>query len=311
MKNKRPGLNIPFKSLDELLGADDAAGITELPVADIHPFSDHPFKVNNDKRMEELIQSIKENGVMTPILVRPVSEGGYELISGHRRIHAATLLGLSSIPSVIREMDDDEAVIAMVDSNIQRDALLPSEKAYAYKMRMDAVRHQGRRTEPTSRQFVEKLSADETGTLFGESGRQVQRYVRLTELIPDLLSLIDARKIGFCQGVELSYLSKDDQECLYDIISEYTIYPKREQAKQLRELTSCEELSTEKALRILCPQIEKAGPSKRSVLLSEAVLGQYFDTSYSEGQILEIIHQQLSRWAEQNAITHAEKTSVD
>ena len=310
MKNKRPGLNIPFKSLDELLGADDAAGITELPVADIHPFSDHPFKVNNDKRMEELIQSIKENGVMTPILVRPVSEGGYELISGHRRIHAATLLGLSSIPAVIREMDDDEAVIAMVDSNIQRDALLPSEKAYAYKMRMDAVRHQGRRTEPTSRQFVEKLSADETGTLFGESGRQVQRYVRLTELIPDLLSLIDARKIGFCQGVELSYLSKDDQECLYDIISEYTIYPKREQAKQLRELTSCEELSTENVLQILCPQKEKEGPS-RSVLLSEAVLGQYFDVSYSEEQILEIIHQQLSRWAEQNAITHAEKTSVD
>ena len=310
MKNKRPGLNIPFKSLDELLGADDAAGITELPVADIHPFSDHPFKVNNDKRMEELIQSIKENGVMTPILVRPVSEGGYELISGHRRIHAATLLGLSSIPAVIREMDDDEAVIAMVDSNIQRDALLPSEKAYAYKMRMDAVRHQGRRTEPTSRQFVEKLSADETGTLFGESGRQVQRYVRLTELIPDLLSLIDARKIGFCQGVELSYLSKDDQECLYDIISEYTIYPKREQAKQLRELTSCEELSTENVLQILCPQKEKEGPS-RSVLLSEAVLGQYFDVSYSEEQILEIIHQQLSRWAEQNAVTHAEKASVD
>lgn len=247
---------------------------------------------------------------MTPILVRPVSEGGYELISGHRRIHAATLLGLSSIPAVIREMDDDEAVIAMVDSNIQRDALLPSEKAYAYKMRMDAVRHQGRRTEPTSRQFVEKLSADETGTLFGESGRQVQRYVRLTELIPDLLSLIDARKIGFCQGVELSYLSKDDQECLYDIISEYTIYPKREQAKQLRELTSCEELSTENVLQILCPQKEKEGPS-RSVLLSEAVLGQYFDVSYSEEQILEIIHQQLSRWAEQNAVTHAEKASVD
>jgi ParB family chromosome partitioning protein len=260
--------------------------------------------------MEELIQSIKENGVMTPILVRPVSKGGYELISGHRRMYAVTALGLSSIPAVIREMDDDEAVIAMVDSNIQRDALLPSEKAYAYKMRMDAVRHQGRRTEPTSRQFVEKLSADETGTLFGESGRQVQRFVRLTELIPNLLSLIDARKIGFCQGVELSYLSKDDQECLYDIISEYTIYPKREQAKQLRELASGEELSTENVLQILCPQKEKEGPS-RSVLLSEAVLGQYFDVSYSEEQILEIIHQQLSRWAEQNAVTHAEKASVD
>ena len=310
MKNNRPGLNIPFKSLDELLGADDADGITALPVADIHPFSNHPFKVSDDKRMEDLIQSIKENGVMTPILVRPVSKGGYELISGHRRMHAVTALGLSSIPAVIREMDDDEAVIAMVDSNIQRDALLPSEKAYAYKMRMDAVRHQGRRTEPTSRQFVEKLSADETGTLFGESGRQVQRFVRLTELIPNLLSLIDARKIGFCQGVELSYLSKDDQECLYDIISEYAIYPKREQAKQLRELASGEELSTENVLQILCPQKEKEGPS-RSVLLSEAVLGQYFDELYSEEQILEIIHQQLSRWAEQNAVTHAEKTSVD
>jgi ParB family chromosome partitioning protein len=310
MKINRPGLNIPFKSLDELLGADDSDGITELPVADIHPFSSHPFKVSDDKRMEDLIQSIKENGVMTPILVRPVSKGGYELISGHRRMYAVTALGLSSIPAVIREMDDDEAVIAMVDSNIQRDALLPSEKAYAYKMRMDAVRHQGRRTEPTSRQFVEKLSADETGTLFGESGRQVQRFVRLTELIPNLLSLIDARKIGFCQGVELSYLSKDDQECLYDIISEYTIYPKREQAKQLRELASGEELSTENVLQILCPQKEKEGPS-RSVLLSEAVLGQYFDVSYSEEQILEIIHQQLSRWAEQNAVTHAEKASVD
>ena len=310
MKNNRPGLNIPFKSLDELLGADDSAGVTELPAADIHPFSNHPFKVSDDKRMEELIQSIKENGVMTPILVRPDPKGGYELISGHRRLHAATVLGLASLPAVIREMDDDEAVIAMVDSNIQRDALLPSEKAYAYKMRMDAVRHQGRRTEPTSRQFVEKLSADETGTLFGESGRQVQRFVRLTELIPNLLSLIDARKIGFCQGVELSYLSKDDQECLYDIISEYTIYPKREQAKQLRELASGEELSTENVLQILCPQKEKEGPS-RSVLLSEAVLGQYFDELYSEEQILEIIHQQLSRWAKQNAVTHAEKTSVD
>lgn len=272
MKNNRPGLNIRFKSLDELLGAEGGYGITDVMTTELHPFSNHPFKVRDDKKMDELIQSIKESGIMTPILVRPDPKGGYELISGHRRLHAAIALGLPALPAVIKEMDDDEAVIAMVDANIQRDSILPSEKAFAYKMRMEAVRHQGRHSDPTSRQNVEKLSADETGTLFGESGRQVQRYIRLTELIPDLLSLIDARKIGFCQGVELSYLSRENQECLLGIISEYALYPKQKQAKQLRELASSDAFSTENALQILCPQKEETAPAKRSILLSEAVL---------------------------------------
>ena len=301
MKNNRPGLNIPFKSLDELLGADDTAGITELPAADIHPFSNHPFKVSDDKRMEELIRSIKENGVMTPILVRPDPKGGYELISGHRRLHAATVLGLVSLPAVIRDMDDDEAVIAMVDSNIQRDALLPSEKAYAYKMRMDAMRHQGRRTDPTSRPLVEKSSADQTGSLFGESGRQVQRFIRLTELIPELLALVDTKKIGVRPGIELSYLENEQQELLYRVLIDQNIYPKGGQARQLRNLATDDQFTPGNILRILVPEKEESAPAKRNILLSESVIGHYFDASYSEEQILEIIEQQLSQWAAQNA----------
>ena len=301
MKSNRPGLNIPFKSLDELLGADDAAGVTELPAADIHPFSNHPFKVSDDKRMEELIQSIKENGVMNPILVRPDPKGGYELISGHRRLHAATVLGLESLPAVIRDMDDDEAVIAMVDSNIQRDALLPSEKAYAYKMRMDAMRHQGRRTDPTSRPLVEKSSADQTGSLFGESGRQVQRFIRLTELIPELLALVDTKKIGVRPGIDLSYLEKEQQELLYRVLIDQNIYPKGGQTKQLRNLATDDQFTPGNILRVLAPEKEKSAPAKRNILLSESVIGHYFDVSYSEEQILEIIEQQLSRWAAQNA----------
>ena len=301
MKNNRPGLNIPFKSLDELLGADDTAGITELPAADIHPFSNHPFKVSDDKRMEELIRSIKENGVMTPILVRPDPKGGYELISGHRRLHAATVLGLVSLPAVIRDMDDDEAVIAMVDSNIQRDALLPSEKAYAYKMRMDAIRHQGRRTDPTSRPLVEKSSADQTGSLFGESGRQVQRFIRLTELIPELLALVDTKKIGVRPGIELSYLENEQQELLYRVLIDQNIYPKGGQARQLRNLATDDQFTPGNILRILVPEKEESAPAKRNILLSESVIGHYFDASYSEEQILEIIEQQLSQWAAQNA----------
>jgi ParB family chromosome partitioning protein len=253
--------------------------------------------------MEELIQSIKENGVMTPILVRPDPKGGYELISGHRRLHAATVLGLASLPAVIREMDDDEAVIAMVDSNIQRDALLPSEKAYAYKMRMDAMRHQGRRTDPTSRPLVEKSSADQTGSLFGESGRQVQRFIRLTELIPELLALVDTKKIGVRPGIDLSYLEKGQQELLYRVLVDQNIYPKGGQARQLRNLATDDQFTPGNILRVLIPEKEESAPAKRNILLSESVIGHYFDASYSEEQILEIIEQQLSRWAAQNTRT--------
>lgn len=311
MKNNRPGLNIPFKSLDELLGADDTTGITELPATDIHPFSNHPFKVNDDKRMGELIQSIRENGVMTPILVRPDPKGGFELISGHRRLHAAIALDLSVLPAVIRELDDDEAVIAMVDSNIQRDALLPSEKAYAYKMRMDAVRHQGKRIDPTLRPMVAKSSATETGNFFGESGRQVQRFIRLTELDPELLTLVDARKIGVRTGIELSYLKKEQQKLLYRILVDRNLYPKGDQAKQIRALADEDNFTTESVVKIM--KYDKEGPDaeKRNVVLSETLIGQFFDASYSEEQILEIIHQQLSRWAQQNAMTYAEKASAD
>jgi ParB family chromosome partitioning protein len=200
-------------------------------------------------------------------------------------------------------MDDDEAVIAMVDSNIQRDALLPSEKAYAYKMRMDAMRHQGKRTDSTSRPLVEKSSADQTGSLFGESGRQVQRFIRLTELIPELLALVDTKKIGVRPGIDLSYLEKEQQELLYRVLTDQNIYPKGSQTKQLRSLATDDQFTPENILRVLVPEKEESAPAKRNILLSESVIGHYFDASYSEEQILEIIEQQLSRWAAQNVKT--------
>ncbi|OON87408.1 hypothetical protein BXO88_03795 [Oribacterium sp. C9] len=220
MAVKRP--EIHFESVEELLGVPQMQDGTELvKVRDIFPFKDHPFKVVDDEKMDELVESIRTNGVLTPVLIRPRSEGGYEMVSGHRRLHAAEKAGLEKIPSIIKEMSDDEAVIAMVDSNVQREEILPSERAWSLKMKMDATRRQGARTDvdDTCRTECDKLGT-KTATIVGESvglkARQVQKYIRLTELVPPLLDLVDEKKITISMAVDMSYFNEEVQGWLLD-----------------------------------------------------------------------------------------------
>ena len=204
----RPGQKLKLTSVEELLKVPAEEMATEIEINQIHSFKDHPFKVLDDERMTDLVESIKENGVLSPVLVRQDGEDSYEMISGHRRMHAAQLVGLEVIPAIIRDMTDDEAVVYMVDSNIQREELLPSEKAFAYKMRMDAINRQGKRTDLTFGHDVQKWSHEEIGKETGLSGRQVNRYIRLTELIPELLDLVDNKRLQFTVAVEISYVDK-------------------------------------------------------------------------------------------------------
>lgn len=207
----RPGQKIQIKSVEELLGVVNEESAMDIEIYKITSFADHPFKVLDDEKMQELVESIKVNGVLSPVLLRPKGMDTYEMISGHRRLHAAQLAGLTAIPSIIRELSDDEAVIAMVDANIQREELLPSEKAFAYKMKMDAMRRQaGRPTKENARQNVGNYeTADIIGKDNGESGRQVQRYIRLTELIPELIDYVDNKRLQFTVAVDISYLDPE------------------------------------------------------------------------------------------------------
>ena len=221
MKN-RSGEKVKLTSIDEMLGVLNEESAMEIEISRIHSFKDHPFKVLDDGKMQDLVDSVKENGVLTPVLIRPTANDQYEMISGHRRMHAAAIAGLTTIPAIIREMSDDEAVIAMVDANIQREELLPSEKAYAFKMKLDAMKHQGGRTDITSGQNGQKLkgtvSRDILAEQVGESSKQIQRYIRLTELIPELLELVDKKKLQFTVAVDISYLDREIQKWIYEYI---------------------------------------------------------------------------------------------
>ena len=218
MKN-RSGEKIKLTSIDELLGVVNEESAMEIEIDKIKSFSGHPFKVIDDEKMQDLIESISESGVLTPVLIRPDRNDGYEMISGHRRMHAAQKAGLITIPAIVREMTDDEAVIAMVDANIQREELLPSEKAFAYKMKLEAMKRQGSRTDLTLSQNETKLRSDEIlSKQVGERRAQVQRYIRLTELIPDLLELVDKKRLNFTIAVDISYIPQDVQKWIYEYI---------------------------------------------------------------------------------------------
>ena len=226
-----------FKSVEELLGVVNEESAMDIEICKISSFKGHPFKVVDDEKMQELVESIKANGVLSPVLIRPTGMDTYEMISSHRRLHATQLAGLTAIPSIIREMTDDESVIAMVDANIQREELLPSEKAFAYKMKMDAMRRTaGRPTKENARQNVGNYeTADIIGKDSGESGRQVQRYIRLTELIPELLEYVDLKRIQFTSAVEISYLDKEIQKWLFEYIRDNGLV-KPKQIALLREV---------------------------------------------------------------------------
>ena len=253
--------------------------ISQLPPDKLSPFAKHPYRVREDAAMDELVESVRTYGILSPLLARPKGEG-YELVSGHRRRLAAQKLGLPTVPVLVREMTDDEAVILMVDSNLQRENLLPSEKAFAYKMKLEAMKHQGK---ATSRQVVGKLeSADEVGQVNGESGRTIQRYIRLTNLVPPLLQMVDDGRIAFSPAVELSYLTRDEQAELWDLIGQEDATPSLSQALRMKQLSREAKLTPEVLYAILT---EEKPNQKEQIRIKTESLRKYFPRNYSAQQM--------------------------
>lgn len=253
--------------------------ISQLPPDKLSPFAEHPYRVREDAAMDELVESIRVHGILSPLLARPKGEG-YELVSGHRRRLAAQKLGLPTVPVLVREMTDDEAVILMVDSNLQRENLLPSEKAFAYRMKLEAMKHQGK---ATSRQVVGKLeSADEVGQVNGESGRTIQRYIRLTNLVPPLLQMVDDGRIAFSPAVELSYLTRDEQAELWDLIGREDATPSLSQALRMKQLSREAKLTPEVLYAILT---EEKPNQKEQIRIKTESLRKYFPRNYSAQQM--------------------------
>lgn len=294
---------IHFASVEELLGAPvDKEGTVEIRIDQIYPFENHPFKVLDDEKMDELVESIKANGVLSPVLVRPDDEGSYEMISGHRRMHAAKLAGLTLIPVIIKEMTDDEATICMVDANVQREEILPSERAFSLKMKMDAMRRQGKRSDlyddesATSATQWPKLTAEAVGEQFGLGRVQVRKYVRLTELLPELLDLVDSKKITMTIAVEISYLDKQIQAWVYEYIKDNS-FIKPEQISAVRNLDAPERLTQSELIRVM----NDALPKKKQpggVTISQKKLDKYFSPHVSAMEREHIIIQLLEHWKE-------------
>ena len=290
---------IKLQSIDELLGVPEIAGTQEIELGRIHSFPNHPFKVLDDEKMETLVDSIRENGVLNPVIVRPDNTGNYEMISGHRRLHAAELAGLKKIPAIVKEMTDDEAIIKMVDANIQREEILPSERAWSLKMKMDALSRQGKRTDLTSGQNVPKLTSEILGEEIGMSGRQVKRFVRLTELISELLELVDNKKLGFVMAVDISYFDKTIQQWIYEYIKENG-FLKPAQITLLKESPGISNATQYDVISILNRAVAKKKVSA-NVSLSEKKLDKYFPPHYSAKQREDVIIQLLEQWSKEQA----------
>lgn len=300
MKN-RSGEKIKLTSIDELLGVVNEESAMEIEIDKIKPFSGHPFKVIDDEKMQDLIESISESGVLTPVLIRPDRNDGYEMISGHRRMHAAQKAGLITIPAIVREMTDDEAVIAMVDANIQREELLPSEKAFAYKMKLEAMKRQGSRTDLTLSQNETKLRSDEIlSKQVGESRAQVQRYIRLTELIPDLLELVDKKRLNFTIAVDISYIPQDVQKWIYEYICDNG-FIKPNQIAALRNYLGQAPVTQSLMISILNSHIPVKAPA-RKVTLNEKKLTKYFPKNYTSEDMEKVIESLLEKWKQEQEV---------
>ena len=300
MTKRKSDFTLP--TLDDLFTTqaerDDAKleRVKNIPLDELHPFKNHPFKVQNNEEMERMIESIRKVGTITPALARPLPDGGYELISGHRRLAACQVLGIETMPVIVREMSDDEAVIAMVDANLQRETILPSEKAFAYKMKLDAIKHQG----VTSRQLGEKLlSITQVSKDSDDSERQIQRYIRLTCLIPELLSMVDDKKIAFNPAVEISYLDRDEQLTLLDSINMNDCTPSHAQSIRLKKMSQDGLLTADAIYAILS---EEKPNQKEQIKLPRDELRKYFPQNYSDKQIkrdilkgLELLKRQRER----------------
>lgn len=271
--------------------------VQEIPLSELHPFKNHPFRVVDDEAMQRTVESVAQFGVLAPALARPRPEGGYELVAGHRRMRASELAGLETMPVIIRQMDDDTATIAMVDSNLQRETLLPSERAFAYKMKMEAMKHQGERTDLTSGQLGRKSDGKESREIIaeqtGESARQVQRFINLTNLIPELLDMVDRKEIAFNPAVELSFLKKEEQQGFLEAMDYGQSTPSLSQAQRIKKLSQAG-MCTQDAMNTIMNEEKKS--ELETVTLKNDVLRKYFPRSYTPKQMQDTIIRLLEQW---------------
>ena len=292
-------LNVSLKGADDIFSTEESRQeqqreqVQQIPIGELFPFKNHPFKVLDDEAMTRTVESIAQYGVLAPLIARPRPEGGYEIISGHRRQYAAKLAGLDTLPVIVRQMSDDAAVILMVDSNLQREHILPSERAFAYKMKLDAIKNQGARSDLTSTQVAQKLSVEKVGDDAGVSKDTIRRFIRLTNLIPELLDMVDEKKISFNPAVELSYLDESQQRDFLEAMDGTQNAPSVSQAQQLKKMAQCGEFTYEKAFDIL-------GQEKKSeqdtVTIKNDILRKYFPRNYTPRQMEEKIIQLLDAW---------------
>ena len=292
--------NLALKGLDDLFSTEEnrqeeqREQVQQIPIDELHPFTNHPFKVLDDEAMTRTVESIAQYGVLAPLIARPRPDGdGYEIISGHRRQYAAKLAGLDTLPVIVRQMSDDAAVILMVDSNLQREHILPSERAFAYKMKLDAIKNQGARSDLTSTQVAQKLSVEKVGDDAGVSKDTIRRFIRLTNLVPELLDMVDEKKISFNPAVELSYLDESQQRAFLEAMNDTQNAPSLSQAQHLKKMARQGEFSYEKAFDVM-GQEKKS--EKDTVTIKNETLRKYFPRSYTPKQMEEKIIQLLDAW---------------
>ena len=296
---QKKGENIRLNTYDDIFSTEQSRAedkmekVQEIPLSELHPFKNHPFKVLDDEVMQKTVESIAQFGVLTPAIVRPSPEGGYELVAGHRRHHACELAGMETMPVIVREMDDDVATILMVDSNLQRETLLPSERALAYKMKLEALKHQGMRTDLTSTQVAQKLSVQQVGDDAGVSKDTVRRFIRLTELIPELLDMVDQKQIAFSPAVELSFLKPEEQKQLLEAMDYAQATPSLSQALRLKRYSQ----EGKCTLEVMCTVMDEEKKTDLDrVIIKQDVLRKFFPKSYTPKQMEDTIIRLLEQW---------------
>ena len=300
------GKDLPFSGLEEIFGAvakekaAPAERVQQIPLSELHPFEGHPFRVEDDEEMQKTVESVREYGVLTPVIARPDPDGGYEIISGHRRLRASELAGLKTLPVIVRNMDDDTAIICMVDANLQREHILPSERAFAYRMKLEAIKHQGARRDITSGQVDPKLKGKRSNQIVaddaGESVKQVQRYIRLTELIPEIRDMVDEKKIAFNPAVELSYLKPQEQRDFLSAMEYAQASPSLSQAQRLKKMSKEGKCRLDRMCEVMS---EEKKDDLTTVTIPHDVLRKYFPRSYTPRQMQDVIVKLLDQWQRQ------------
>ena len=292
-------LNVSLKGADDIFSTEESRQeqqreqVQQIPIGELFPFKNHPFKVLDDESMQRTVESVEQYGVLSPLIARPRPEGGYEIISGHRRQHAAQLAGLDTLPVIVRNMDDDAAVLLMVDSNLQRENILPSERAFAYKMKLEALKNQGARSDLTSVQVAPKLSTEKIGEEVGMSKDNVKRYIRLTNLVPELLDMVDEKKIAFNPAVELSYLDESQQRDFIEAMNDTQNAPSLSQAQRLKKLAQEGHFSYDVAFAVMG---EEKKDELDKVVIKNDTLRKYFPRSYTPKQMEDTIIKLLEQW---------------